>query len=113
MALKVSRYLFGSYYEKTNRKTKNYYLNVFGKLIIGEDTERRKVADRVELEDDLNGLSVARVITPSNPTYNGRIIKVKTTTAKSRRVEDDGDGGESKLVLCAYLYLDLGRSSWL
>jgi hypothetical protein len=68
MVLKVSRYLF-CWYERTNRKTKNYYLNVFGKLIIGEDTERRKVADRVELEDDLNGLSVARVITPSNPTY--------------------------------------------
>lgn len=110
MLLKNSRYLF-YWYEKTNRKTKKYYLNVFGKLIIGEDTERRKVPDRVELEDDLNGLSVARVITPSNPTYNGRIIKVKTTTRVEE--EDDGDGGESKLVLCAYLYLDLGRSSWL
>jgi hypothetical protein len=85
MVLKVSRYLFGWYEKTNNRKTKNYYLNVFGKLIIGEDTERRKVADRVELEDDLDGLSVARVITPSNPTYNGRIIKVKTTTAKSQR----------------------------
>jgi hypothetical protein len=71
--------------KRPTEKQKNYYLNVFGKLIIGEDTERRKVADRVELEDDLNGLSVARVITPSNPTYNGRIIKVKTTTAKSQR----------------------------
>lgn len=48
------------------------YLNIFGELVIGEDTEGREVTDRIELENDLNGLSVAWVVTPSDPTFNGR-----------------------------------------
>ena len=85
MALKVSSYLF-DWFEKTNRKLKILrYLDIFGKLIIGEDTERCKVTDRVELEDDLNGLPVARVITPSNPTYNGQIVNVKRRQRRRRR----------------------------
>lgn len=48
------------------------YLNIFGELVIGEDTQRREIAHRIELENDLDGLSVARVVTPSDPTFNGR-----------------------------------------
>lgn len=45
-----------------------FYLDILGKLIIGEDTERSKVADRVELEDDFDRLTVAGVVTPTDPT---------------------------------------------
>ena len=60
--------LFSCYLRQTRLGELTAYLDVLGKLIIGEDTERCEVADRVELEDDLDGLAVARVVTPPDPT---------------------------------------------
>lgn len=46
-----------------------FYLDVFGELVVSEDAERGEIAYRVELENDLDGLAIARVVTPTDPTY--------------------------------------------
>lgn len=85
------------------KKPRIFYLDVFGKLIIGEDTERGEVADRVELEDDLDGLTVARVVTPSDPTFTAD----RKTEREGKTKMKTGNSKASKLVLDA---LSLPRS---
>ena len=48
------------------------YLYVFGELVIDKETEGSEISDDIKLEDDLNRLTVAGVVAPTNPTCTAK-----------------------------------------
>jgi len=41
-------------------------------LVIDKETEGSEISDDIKLEDDLNRLTVARVVAPTNPTCTAK-----------------------------------------
>jgi hypothetical protein len=44
------------------------HLHIPGELIIAEDVHWRKLSNFIELEFNLDGLSIPRIVSPANPT---------------------------------------------